>query len=151
MDILNRFSSWFKLKHAVALGTKYVNILQIRVSQKRAGQEPNVRGKSLSMSVLVEDLQQAEHRIIKNVQQHYFHEEVTVLQNLKDGQFKNYAETKTRNQKLKHISSLHRLDPFVDQHGIVRVGGRIKHADVTFQQKHPVVLPKNSYITTLVI
>ena len=51
MDILNRFSSWFKLKHAVALATKYVNILRIRVSQKRAGQEPDVRGKSSSIII----------------------------------------------------------------------------------------------------
>ncbi|XP_028413601.1 uncharacterized protein LOC114536441 [Dendronephthya gigantea] len=151
MAILNRFSSWFKLKRAIALATKYVNILRTRVSQKRRGQEPDVLGKGLSTSVLVEDLEQAEHILIRNIQQHHFHEEMAVLQSLKDGQFKNNVETRKRNQTLKHFSSLHRLDPFVDQQGIIRVGGRIKRAEVSFQEKHPVVLPKRSHLTELVI
>ncbi len=60
MDILNRFSSWFKLKRAVALATKYISILRTKVAQKRTSQEPVATEKESSKSVLVEDLEQAE-------------------------------------------------------------------------------------------
>ncbi len=150
VDILNRFSSWFKLKRAVAFATKYVSILRTKVAQKRTSQEPVASEKESSKCVLVEDLEQAEHTVLKNVQQHHFQEEITVLRKLKDGQFVNKTETRTRNQNLKRVSSI-QLDPFIDEHGIIRVGGRIRRADVTFEEKHPVILPKNSHVTTLII
>ena len=151
VDILNRFSSWFKLKRAVALATKYVSILRTKVAQKRTSQEPVASEKESSKSVLVEDLEQAEYTVLKNVQRHHFQAEITVLRKLKDGQFVNKTETRTRNQNLKRVSSIQRLDPFIDEHGIIRVGGRIRRADVTFEEKHPVILPKNSHVTTLII
>ncbi len=151
VDILNRFSSWFKLKRAVALATKYVSILRTKVAQKRTSQESVASEKESSKSVLVEDLEQAEYTVLKNVQRHHFQAEITVLRKLKDGQFVNKTETRTRNQNLKRVSSIQRLDPFIDEHGIIRVGGRIRRADVTFEEKHTVILPKNSHVTTLII
>jgi hypothetical protein len=34
------------------------------------------------------------------------------------------------------------LTPFLDKHGILRVGGRLEFASVPYSQKHPVLLPK---------
>ena len=42
---------------------------------------------------------------------------------------------------MKKTSSLFRLDPFLDEDGILRVGGRIKRANVPLQVKHPVIIP----------
>ena len=39
----------------------------------------------------------------------------------------------------------------MDQDGVLRVGGRIKHADLSFHEKHPLILPKKGHITELVI
>ena len=52
---------------------------------------------------------------------------------------------------MKKTSCLYRLDPFVDSNGILRVGGRIKRADVPYHLKHPVILPRKGHVTTLVI
>lgn len=52
---------------------------------------------------------------------------------------------------MKKMSPIRRLDPFMDQDGILRVGGRIRHADLPVQEKHPLILPKKGYVTELVI
>ena len=58
---------------------------------------------------------------------------------------------KQRNSSMKTTTSPYLLDPFLDSHGILHLGGRIKHADVPYDLKHPVILPKKSYITELII
>ena len=60
-----------------------------------------------------------------------------------------------RNRKrkitLQNTSSLFRLDPFVDDEGILRVGGRLTRASVSFDLKHPVILPRKGHVTALII
>lgn len=47
--------------------------------------------------------------------------------------------------------ALQPLHPFLDNEKILRVGGRINNASVPFSQKHPIILPKQSRITDLII
>jgi hypothetical protein len=42
------------------------------------------------------------------------------------------------------------LSPFTDDKGIIRVGGRVDKAIVTYDSKHPVLLPKNHHISYLI-
>ena len=49
---------------------------------------------------------------------------------------------KKKKTSLKKISSLHSLDPFLDTNGVLRVGGRIKKADLGEGLKTPIILPK---------
>lgn len=51
---------------------------------------------------------------------------------------------------MKTPSSLYQLDPFLDSHDILRLGGRIKGADVPYDLKHLVILAKKSHITELI-
>ncbi|XP_074038691.1 uncharacterized protein [Leptinotarsa decemlineata] len=44
-----------------------------------------------------------------------------------------------------------KLSPFIDDKGILRVGGRLKYSDITHEQKHPILLPSTHIFTTLVI
>ncbi|KAL0149186.1 hypothetical protein M9458_055509, partial [Cirrhinus mrigala] len=46
---------------------------------------------------------------------------------------------------------LYRLNPFLDHKGILRVGGRLEYATLHPHVKRPVVLPKTSHITKLLI
>ena len=39
-------------------------------------------------------------------------------------------------------SNLCKLDPFLDEQGLLRIKGRLEHADLTFESKHPVIIPK---------
>ena len=151
MNIFNRFSSWFKMKRAVALARKYIDILRTRVVHKKMSPKQNAAEKNSSKAIIVEDLMKAEYLIQKNVQQHHFHEEINELQALDRTNLEKITEAKAKIKRLKQTSSIQRLDPFLDASGLVRVGGRIRRSDLWLQEKHPIILPKNSHITTLVI
>ena len=47
--------------------------------------------------------------------------------------------------------SLAQLSPFVDACGIIRVGGRICQSNAPETMHHPILLPKESALTTLII
>lgn len=44
-----------------------------------------------------------------------------------------------------------KLSPFVDETGILRVGGRISHANLPFESKHPALLPSSHVLSELLI
>jgi len=48
-------------------------------------------------------------------------------------------------------SPLRRLTPIIDDRGLLRVGGRLKHSPLTADQRHPVILPPESHLTYLII
>ncbi|XP_018364037.1 PREDICTED: uncharacterized protein LOC108761807 [Trachymyrmex cornetzi] len=96
----------------------------------RLSEQP--RSKTLS----TEELRRAETTICRMVQQECFPRE---LHNLK-------------RQELVHSNSpIAALNPFLDEEGIIRVGGRIKRADVPADQKHPIVLPTRHHITEILL
>lgn len=43
------------------------------------------------------------------------------------------------------------LSPFVDDEGIIRVGGRVDKAIVSYETKHPVLLPHDHIVSRLII
>jgi len=56
-------------------------------------------------------------------------------------------------EKLRQITSrpLARLCPFVDSEGIIRVGGRLRHSELPYDHRHPVLLlAKESHLAVLV-
>ena len=85
----------------------------------------------------IEDLQTAENAILRLVQARAFQEDIQALQQ--------------KNPNMKKNSQLSKLCPFIDDNGILRVGGRIKEADVPYEVKHPIILPRRSTITNLII
>ncbi|XP_037394566.1 uncharacterized protein LOC119263501 [Pygocentrus nattereri] len=84
----------------------------------------------------VEERRQAVLIIIKLAQQDAFREELNIL-NQKSG-------------KLPHNHQLYQLDPFLHD-GIMRVGGRLRKSSEPLELRHPVILPKNSTVTNLII
>ncbi|XP_025262293.1 uncharacterized protein LOC112637250 [Camponotus floridanus] len=46
---------------------------------------------------------------------------------------------------------LSKLTPFLDDHGIIRVGGRLKHAVLSGDERHPMILPPESWMTQLLV
>ena len=64
---------------------------------------------------------------------------------------KNRSFTSQRKAVMKGCSSLYKLDPLLDIDGILRVGGRLKHATMSESIKFPTILPKKGHITNLFI
>ncbi|KAK3718426.1 hypothetical protein QZH41_004009 [Actinostola sp. cb2023] len=101
----------------------------------------------------VEELIQAETLILKSAQQHHFQAELKTLQNI-DGntdKFESRHKARHRNLKIKYISNIHKLDPFVDEKGFLRIGGRLQYSTSPYEIKHPIIMPKHSHITELLV
>ena len=152
---LDRFSDWFRTKTAVALCLQLKNYLKERIKEKALeGQERKLSEDESShcQRPMVEDLAHAELEIIRSLQREHFEDEIKVLQSLNvDGEFVNRTAAKERNSSLKKTSCLYRLDPYLDADGVLRIGGRLRRANLPDSVKHPVILPKESHITRLII
>ena len=99
----------------------------------------------------MQDLVNAELAILKFVQTSAFGEEIHALKEIVEANNSHKEKLqKRRKASIKSNSSIHRLDPFKDN-GILRVGGRLKHADLPHETKHPATLPQKSHVTTLLI
>ena len=58
---------------------------------------------------------------------------------------------KEQKPKLAKQCPLLRLDPFIDDQGLIRVGGRLENSTLPFDVKHQIILPRCSQVTKLVI
>ena len=98
----------------------------------------------------VEELRKAELAIVKAVQEEAFPKEIQMLRKCDDSDNERDHNRK-RKATMKKTSSLFRLDPFLDDEGILRVGGRLTRASVSFDVKHPAILPRKGHVTALII
>jgi hypothetical protein len=48
-------------------------------------------------------------------------------------------------------SSLSSLTPFLDKDNVLRVGGRLKNANISYDEKHPISLQKNHHVADKII
>ena len=105
----------------------------------------------------VQDMMEAEVTILKSLQNEKFKSEVLLCQSHVDADKKTVQaaeEDDARSPQLKlprKNSSLRRLDPTVRSNGLLCVGGRIRRADLPREVTNPVLLPKDSHVTTLII
>lgn len=66
-------------------------------------------------------------------------------------EFSEEIEDLKRDRNLKSKSNLLALSPFLDDKSILRVGGRLKHADMEFIRKHPIIISKNNVLLPLIL
>ncbi|XP_057290844.1 uncharacterized protein LOC130613498 [Hydractinia symbiolongicarpus] len=134
--IENSLSSWEKAKRVVAYVFKYIFILRYRVEQRRQEQSllkvdyPHLKHLSVDM------MEHAASKIISLLQEKYFASEIDSLE---------------RKSNLISSSTIYKLNPFVNSHGILRVGGRLRNANFDENVIHSILLPKNSKITELIV
>lgn len=119
VERFKKFSDWSRV-------VKAVTRLRRQISEYKDKKQKTNECTSL------EERKEAELVIVKLVQENAFPE---LIKNLKQ---KN-ANIKTKDRKLCKLS------PFLDEDGILRVGGRLKHATLHPFVKHPALLPKNSH------
>ena len=133
---LKYFSDWHRARRAI--------VLCLKLKQKLRNTDQGCTG---DMKLDTEAIESAEKIIIKAVQESAFPEEKELLIKA----HKPKEEASNRNLHLKRKSHLYRLDPYIDEDGIMRVGGRIKRVNLPQNLLHPIIMPRSSHITTLVI
>lgn len=79
---------------------------------------------------------QAKTVVIRCVQQESYAEELNCLRD---------------RIQLSKKGPLRKLNPFIDEDGLLRIGGRLTNADLPRDERHPVILPKTHHITTLIV
>lgn len=122
LDVIDKFSSLVRVQRVIGFVLRFVNNLRCNSSTRKSG------------PLDVEEIGAAMNLCIRVVQK----EEIEgVVQNLKD------------NPQLKHY--LRRLSPFIDENQLVRVGGRIKNSDLNYSAKYPLLLPKCSHLSRLIV
>jgi len=126
---IESYSCWHRLKTSVAWLLRCKDWLRAKT-----------RSKERPISVISDpldplELQAAETAIIKSLQHQYLKGEPGVL--------------KARKPIVKK-SPIYILEPFLDEHGLLRVGGHLKNAPLPEKAQHPIILPKNHHVSRLV-
>ncbi|XP_019633454.1 PREDICTED: uncharacterized protein LOC109476879 [Branchiostoma belcheri] len=124
--LIVHYSSWHRLKKAVAWIIKVKQALR----QKNNGHWSRIDN--------ARSQNKAEGAIFKHVQHRYYHQEIVSLKRSKDA---GVAST----------SSVYKLNPILGEDGLLRVGGRLDMSSLSEEEKHPIILPKESAVTPLII
>ena len=120
-NLLEKYSSLTTLKRVVAYCLRFIH---------------NAKGKQrLQGALTVTELDLAINRVLQITQARDFSREIDRL---------------TCGETINCKSPLLSLNPFMDQ-GLLRVGGRLSQSELPFSQRHPILLPRNHPIRTLII
>ncbi|KAG1925738.1 hypothetical protein F2P79_025333 [Pimephales promelas] len=124
-DRLQRFSDWKRAVKAIA-------------RLKRCARSAKGLVERSNNFTTLEERKDAEQFIIRIVQEEVFSDEI---KHLRQGKEVNSRQ----------FNKLYKLSPFIDDHGVLRVGGRLTQAELHPLVKHPAILPKGHHISRLLI
>ncbi|UYV79361.1 hypothetical protein LAZ67_17002296, partial [Cordylochernes scorpioides] len=122
-EFLLKYSSFAKLLKVMAWCKRFINITRRQPTQR--------------LSFLTsQDLKDSLLQIVKIIQRCEFTPEINAC---------------IKNIPLPRKSRLISLNIFIDSQGILRVGGRLRHSDLDIDQKHPMLIPKDHFVTKLIV
>ena len=124
-----RFSSWTKYRRVVAWSLRFLHNLA-------AKHVPGKASWSRSGPLTASEMIDAEQAILRREQADRY---PTELGALKSG---NHLPAR---------SDLLSLAPYLDADGLLRVGGRLRHAPLPEAEKHPIILPRKAGVTRMII
>ncbi|KAL0892639.1 hypothetical protein ABMA27_014364 [Loxostege sticticalis] len=124
LDIVNKHSSLTRASRIICWISRFIQRTR-RISDV-----------ALSEHLTANEMRVARQLIIRTVQSQHFSEDIARLK---------------AKQNLKSKSTLLTLNPFLDDDDILRVGGRLQHSKLSYNKKHPILIPHDSHLTRLII
>jgi Pao retrotransposon peptidase./Putative peptidase (DUF1758)./Integrase core domain./Protein of unknown function (DUF1759). len=121
-SIVCRFSSFLRLQRVVAWMMRFARNCRSRLKAQTIAHGP----------LTASELEQSLLCIVSIVQASHFAEQILLI------------------KSDKHVPSLSTLSPFLDEVGILRVGGRLQNSELSFSAQHPMLIPRNSHLATLI-
>ncbi|MBF2463472.1 hypothetical protein ICI39_14165, partial [Listeria welshimeri] len=109
-------------------------LLKVITYSKRFLRGRKLKDKDTAITTI--ELDEALMTFIKLVQKESFQEDI------------DYLKSKGN---VKEKSKLKSLQPYLDGDDILRVGGRLRHADLNEDSRHPVILDYDTYLSNLVV
>lgn len=79
------------------------------------------------------------------------HARDTILRHIQKTYFATDYSLLSQQKQIEKGSQLRQLNPFIDSNQLLRVGGRLEHADIPYDVRHPLIIPRKSHFTTLLI
>ncbi|XP_045534341.1 uncharacterized protein LOC123721079 [Papilio machaon] len=92
--------------------------------------------KANAKEITVKEIEEALKFCIRKAQEEEFHADISKLKNKKQV---------SKKSKLKSLS------PFLDEENILRVGGRLRHADLDQNRKHPLIIGNTNFLVQYLI
>lgn len=130
-SIFTRFSSYTRLLRVTAYCLRFIRNTQFKLKQKRC-----ISTISNTDPLTTDELKQARTFLERLVQREAFEKEIIALQ---------------LHQSLPKSTSLLSLNAFLDNEGLLRVGGRLLNAPISQDRKQPIILPSKHPFTDLII
>ena len=143
-DRFSRFSTLHSLQRAIANLIVVIKEFKRRKNKSQEDIESKISSRKntkLMRQPTAKELQEAMTVIIRAVQSESLSEELKSDRRIAES---NELVTVPKSSKL------YRLDPFVDNNGVLRVGGRLRRATLEFGEKHPVLIPKKNHVADLI-
>ncbi len=123
-SFIELFSSYIKLKRIITWCLRFV-------CNCRSKQEDRLFSSQLSL----DELQITETKLLKCSQSR---------------SFKADKESLLTTDKVSSQSKISHLHPYLDDKGLIRVGGRLEKSDLAVGQKHPIILHRRDCLTKLI-
>ena len=124
IDPIN-YSSWLKLRRIVAWVNRFIENCKRDVAVRMTGE------------LIADELKRSELQLVRQAQQSEFQDEWKALVN---------------GRSLSSNSKLLALKPQLDDDGLIRSDGRLTNAKfISYDVRHPVILPRKSWVTKLII
>lgn len=107
----------------------------IHACRRQTTPSPYPESDVITNAITVEEMSAARMKLIKLAQADVFAEDMRYL---------------GKGKVLPKHSSIRLLSPFIDELGILRVGGRLRLSDQPYITKHPILLPNSHPLTRLI-
>ncbi|KAK3750007.1 hypothetical protein QZH41_008650 [Actinostola sp. cb2023] len=121
----SRFSSLTSLQHAIAnliVMAKEFKRRSSKISEKKPEQRSPMTTKNRLRAPTAKELQQAMTAIVRAVQEEVFRDELDIQLPIEEDEETSNSEHARKRKHVLKKSTLYRLDPFIDDDGILRVG-----------------------------
>lgn len=120
-SILPNVSSFYRMKRIMAICIRFVY---------NCKNKNNITGPITAM-----ELESAEIAIVKVVQHEALSDEFCML---------------SKSKQVHRSSRFIKLSPYIDN-GLIRVGGRLRNANLPFESRHQILLPRTHFVSKLII
>ena len=122
-DVLEEFSNFDRALRVLCYRLRFVN----RVLKKPY---------STTKFITAEEIKSMKIRLIFIAQKTYFSQEYACLKD---------------NKTLSRKSRLLNLCPFIDKDDLLRVGGRLSNSGLSYEERHPIIIPERSHFARLLV
>ena len=69
-----------------------------------------------------------------------------IIQTVQKESYSSEMDALTSNREPPRHRSIRSLDPYMDNDGLIRVGGRLRNSDLALQEQHSFIIPKKHHI-----